>query len=366
MDITGKTVWQHAAGDSGHDHTDLCLKLNVILIGPGEKSWLDCTEDEKREKGGDDARRFCDEMKEGDIVVLKMGLSQLRAIGVIGIYEHVDEFNDVDGWELGHARRVRWLHKKPHDFKANVFTRRTTTRLYAESALAWIRNTLDPIDHGSWIDLEPLRFSSEGDGGLTLTQDELGEDLLALGLPSDAIRDLLDPRGSFVQMASWYWTQGASEHETVCHLVVPLLKVLGWTPQKIALEHGRIDAALFSRLPRSKENNLAVVVEAKALHQACLGALEQAKGYAKQYSNCDRIIVTDGLRYGVFLREGQFWPESKNKSKPYAYLNVRRLRSSYPVYRDGDYELLGAKQAIHAMTPGWNPDLDLDAEGGSP
>ena len=63
MDIVGKTVWQHAAGDSGHDHTDLCLKWDVILIGPGEKSWFCCTEDEKR-KTGDDARRFCEEMKE--------------------------------------------------------------------------------------------------------------------------------------------------------------------------------------------------------------------------------------------------------------------------------------------------------------
>ena len=24
------------------------------------------------------------------------------------------------------------------------------------------------------------------------------------------------------------------EHETVCHLVVPLLRILGWTPQKMA------------------------------------------------------------------------------------------------------------------------------------
>lgn len=211
MDIEEKTVWQHAAGDSSHDHTDLCLKWNVILIGPGEKNWLKCTDEEKCEKG-DDARRFCEEMKEGDIVVLKMGLSQLRAIGVVGTYEHVDEFNDIDGWELGHARRVRWLRRKPHDFGAKVFTRNTTTRLNAQSMRAWIRRTLEPIDDGHWNDLEPLPFSSEGDGHLKLTQDKLGEDLFALGLPSDAIRDLLDPKGSFVQMANWYWTQGASEH----------------------------------------------------------------------------------------------------------------------------------------------------------
>ena len=155
-------------------------------------------------------------------------------------------------------------------------------------------------------------------------------------------------------MANWYRTQWASEHETVCHLVVPLLKVLGWTPQKIALEHNRIDVALFSRLPREMDSNLALVVEAKALHQACLGAFGQAKDYAEKYPNCTRIIVTDGLRYGVYLREGKDWPKAP---KPYAYLNVRRLRSSYPIYGDRDNVIRGAKEAIHALTPEWIPEL---------
>ena len=90
----------------------------------------------------------------------------------------------------------------------------------------------------------------------------------------------------------------------MCHLVVHLLKVLGWTPQKIALEHKRIDAALFTRLPR-EDKNLALVVEAKALHQACLGAFGQAKDYAETYPNCklratessDRINRIDEVRF---------------------------------------------------------------------
>lgn len=71
-------------------------------------------------------------MEEGDIVVLKMGLSQIRAIGLVGNYEHVEEFNDIDGWELGHARRVRWLHTEPHCLGAKLLTRSTTQRLYAQ------------------------------------------------------------------------------------------------------------------------------------------------------------------------------------------------------------------------------------------
>lgn len=352
MDMNGRTVWQHAAGDQHHNHVSLCLKWGVIVGGPGTKSWCKYTDDEKREERAE-VRRLCDEMREGDVVVLKMGLSRLHGIGVVGNYEHVDEFNDIDGWELGHARRIRWLHTncKGKDFETNVFARSATTRLYTESALAWIRETLSRIeDDGSWSDVAPLCFSADNGSSFALTEDELATYLFEKGLSGDAIRELLDPKGSFVQMANWYRTRLASEHETVCHLVVPLLKVLGWTPQKIALEHHRIDVALFSRLPRENEN-LTLVVEAKALHQACLGAFEQAKDYAKDYGNCNRIIVTDGLRYGVYIRKGGSWPQAL---EPHAYLNVRRLRSSYPIYGDGDNRLHGAKEAIRAMTPEWD------------
>ena len=40
MDIQGKNLWQHAAGDSDHNHVDICLKWGVILNGPGgEGEW---------------------------------------------------------------------------------------------------------------------------------------------------------------------------------------------------------------------------------------------------------------------------------------------------------------------------------------
>ena len=352
MNIEGKTVWQHAAGDSHHNHASLCLKWGVIVTGPGTKSWCCYTDQEKREERAE-VRRLCEQMRPGDIVVLKIGLSRLLGIGVVGTYEHVDEFNDVDGWDLGHARRIRWLHHDCHEFDTNVFTRSTTTRLYNESALTWIRKTLSETDgDGNWKDVEPLNFSANDGSSSKLEEDDLATHLFEKGLPSDAIRKLLDPKGSFVQMAKWYWTREPSEHETVCHLVVPLLKVLGWTPQKIAIEHSRIDVALFSRLPRDNDN-LALVVEAKRLHQACLGAFEQARHYADKYANCKRIIVTDGLRYGVAIRDGDNWPKSP---KPHAYLNVRRLRSRYPIYGNGgsDIGMRGAQEAIHVMTPEWN------------
>ncbi len=355
MNIDGKTIWQHTAGDQSHNHVGLCKRWNVIIVGPGTTRWSKYTDAEKREEKGR-VRRLCEEMRPGDIVVLKMGLSRLHAIGVVGNYEHIDEFNDVDGWKLGHARRVRWLPCEGKDFETNVFARHTNARLYKEPALAWIRETLRGIDDdGNWRDMEPLDFRDNNGSSFELAKDELAIYLFEKGLPGDPIRELLDPKGSFVQLANWYRTRGASEHEIVCHLVVPLLKVLGWTPQKIAIEHNRIDVALFSRLPRDNKENLTLVVEAKALHQACLGAFEQAKNYAKDYGNCKRLIVTDGLRYGVYIRKGANWPETLY---PYAYLNVCRLRSGYPIYGNGDNGIFGAKEAIHAMTPEWDPEHD--------
>ena len=102
--------------------------------------------------------------------------------------------------------------------------------------------------------------------------------------------------------------------------MVPLLRVLGWTPQRIGLEFNRVDAALFTRLPRQDEN-LAVVVEVKKVHEACLPAISQAREYAINYPKCTRIIITDGLRYWIYVRNGDTWPD---EPKPYAYLNVNR------------------------------------------
>lgn len=94
-------------------------------------------------------------------------------------------------------------------------------------------------------------------------------------------------------------------------------------------------------MPR-KDKHLSVVVEAKKVRNACLSAVSQATNYASNYPNCRRIIVTDGLRYGIFTM-------GKNKEfSLYAYLNLTRLRKKYPIY-----ECKGAQEAILAMTPEW-------------
>jgi hypothetical protein len=64
--------------------------------------------------------------------------------------------------------------------------------------------------------------------------------------------------------------------------------------------------------------------------------------YAEGKLACHRLIVTDGLRYGVYVLRGN------EPFELYAHMNLTRLRADYPVYR-----CKGVKEALLAMTPEW-------------
>ena len=346
MNIEGTTLWQHAAGDPDHNHVELCLDWDVILIGPGDVPWPETNRDGVRKE----VHAFCEQMQEGDIVILKRGQSRVYGVGVIGEYKWCDEFNDVDGWDLGHTRRVHWLWPGEHDPDHKSFhpnrplTRSTTQRIYNDVVRQWLKE-LDAVD-----DVQERTYRDLPKPGSNVTGDDIAAYLFDKGIVSDSIRNLLDPNGEFLQIAKWYngweWGSSPSEHETVSHLVVPLLRILGWTPQRISLEWNKIDVALFSRLPRDNAD-LAIVLEAKRVRSPCLSwAVTQAKGYAEGLPRCLRLIVTEGLRYGVFTRK-----TTNEKFSRYAYLNLTRPRTEYLIY-----ECKGAKEAILAMTPDWQPD----------
>jgi len=116
-----------------------------------------------------------------------------------------------------------------------------------------------------------------------------------------------------------------------------------WTPQKMAIEWKKVDIALFSNLPR-EDDNLSVVVEAKKKGNSCLTAISQAQRYAEGKQKCMRLIVPDGLRYGIYLKNGKNF-------YLYAYFNITDLKESYPIY-----ECHGVKEALRAMTPEWMSD----------
>ncbi len=125
MDISGKIIWQQAAGDTDRNYSELCLKWDVILNGPGYAGpWPDCWKilsgDGISSRKITDLKRFCEEIKDGDIIVLRLGTSSVLGVGqVVGDYKWCDEFGDIDGWDIQHSRRVRWLWK--HDGNPKQF-----------------------------------------------------------------------------------------------------------------------------------------------------------------------------------------------------------------------------------------------------
>jgi hypothetical protein len=170
----------------------------------------------------------------------------------------------------------------------------------------------------------------------------ISEFLFDHGVASASITNLLNEIGELTRIAKWYQRSSKpSEHETVAYLVVPLLRALGWTPQRMAVEWSHVDVALFEELPRS-DDTLRVVVEAKKMDNSCLTAMSQAMSYANGKAACHRLIVTDGLRYGVYTRS------DLEPFHLYAYLNLTRLRHDYPIY-----ECKGAEEALLAMAPEW-------------
>lgn len=126
--------------------------------------------------------------------------------------------------------------------------------------------------------------------------------------------------------------------------MILLLRALRWTPHKMAVEWSGVDVALFGAMPR-RDQNLVVVVEVKPMNRSCLTARSQAQAYAEQPArkSCTRLIVTDGLRYGVYLRQ-----DGKFRDRPDAYLNLTWMCDEYPVLG-----CRGAKDAMLFMSPDW-------------
>jgi len=348
MDINGVKIWQQAAGDTDRNYSNLCLKWDVILNGPGNAGkWPDCKQplenDNCSARKITDLKRFCEDIKEGDLVVLRLGTTDVLGVGkVIGQYEWLEEFADVDGWDLQHVRRVKWLWKnkdEPKKFPTYTLKQGDTTQpLDSKDVVDWITSLEIPKD-GFDREISVLPRLNKNN---IISHEEISEYLFDHGVASNSIENLLKEIDELIRIAKWYKKfENPSESETVAYLVVPLLRALGWTPQRMAIEWSNVDLALFSNLPRSVEK-LSVVVEAKKKDNSCLTAKSQAQSYADGKENCKRLIVTDGLRYGVYIRK-------ESDFKLSAYMNLADLKDEYPIYN-----CKGVKEALRIMTPDWN------------
>lgn len=350
MNLEERNVWQQAAGDKDRNYVELCMRWGVILNGPGRYgAWPQCTQLLQESGWGPrkitDLSRFAVQMKEGDIVLLRLGTSDIFGVGIlVGNYLWDECFGDVDGWDLQHIRRVHWVWRNGKDsdhplLKAWDLKQGDTTQLLRLSGpvYEWLKE-LD-LDEDVPLSLPPLPLNTKN----IVSVQDVSEYLFDRGVASASIATLVDQMDDLQRIAKWYSrvNQKPSEHETVAYLVIPLLRTLGWTPQRMAVEWRSVDVALFETLPRS-DDVLQVVVEAKKMSNSCLSALGQAAAYASTRSSCKRLIVTDGLRYGIYIKH------TDDVFRLHAYMNIQRLQGVSSIY-----ECAGAPEALWAMTPEW-------------
>jgi hypothetical protein len=163
--------------------------------------------------------------------------------------------------------------------------------------------------------------------GLTRWQEAPLPPLPPVEAPLEKVaRELGDVVALARDLAGLYWDaerlgDAPAENEMVAHFVVPLLRALGWAPERIAVEWRRIDVALFDALPRTPEN-CRLVIEAKRLGTGLVGARKQAKVYVETLGVPRDVVVTDGFRYRMFSCQEDF--------TPVAYANLGRLKEYAP------------------------------------
>jgi hypothetical protein len=302
-----RSVYQIAGASPGRSHVDVFLACGVALIPPGDGGpWSE-------ERYAYDfaiagfVRRFAEEIQIGDVLLLRTDRSVVKAVGIVASdYLYLDQFDDVNGLDFQHARRVRWFClPSEYTFATPVFGASPTRCSRVQNA--------DARDFAlRFVESPPTHWQTAPLPGLPLEEPRLD------AIPVD-LRDVVAQVGDLVPLYLAGDAFGAqpNEHELVAHLVVPFLRALGWRPEQIAVEWRHIDAALFRELPRTPEH-CHLVVEAKRLGAGVEGALEQAKGYVRELSVPRDVVVTDGQRYRMYDARADF--------APIAYANLARLK----------------------------------------
>ena len=281
-----RTIWQIAAGTADRDYTNLFLRHDIALIGPGwPGEWSADRSDEEFE--GNFVRLFASELRIGDTLLLRKGRSIIRAVGLVeSDYEFFEQFDDVNGWDLQHGRRVRWHElSKPHDFGKPVFGNSPSriSRVWSNEVVEYSNRLFASY----FADLQARSLNS------------LLPKLEDIDSPPKELQEIVNKaRGHS------YWDKEKfgvlpSEAELVAHYVVPLLRALGWSIELIAVEWDKIDVCVFSKFPRTVKH-CHLLIEAKRLGTGFEYASQQAFEYASRLDiQCD-VVVTDGIRYRMY------------------------------------------------------------------
>ena len=299
-------IWQISAGPSSRSYAHVFLKHGVALIGPGDAgAWTADRDDNAFE--GSFVRRFASEIAPGDVVLLRTGLAKIAAVGLVaGEYLYLNAFDDVNGWDLQHARRVRWARlPAEHNFGSAMFGANPPrcSRVWNPAVIDFATRFLNsPPTHWQSDSLPPLPAEDPPLGSVP-------DVLASLVAQASDLLPLMQDNLRFGDLPS--------EDELIVHFVVPFLTALGWPPERIAVKWRYVDVAVFGELPRTP-TTCRFVIEAKRLGAGVEGALEQAQGYVNALGVACDVVVTDGIRYRMY--------DGARAFEPLAYANLARLK----------------------------------------
>jgi hypothetical protein len=302
-----RTIWQVGGGISGSLYDELLIRHGLALIGPGDPGkWSPDRKDEDYDGGW--VRRFATEPQIGDVVLLRIGSDRVVAVGIIASeYQYLEQFDDVHGWDLQHARRVRWrVLPSPQVFPSRVFGGNPPrfSRVNAEEIIRFA-NEVMAVELDAWQNA-PLPGLPPPEPSWDIPPKWLDG---LIGLAQDGSR-MIWQEGSFRGLPS--------EDEMLVHFVIPFFRGLSWPQELLAVKWDYIDLAVFGSLPRVPEN-CCLVVEAKRLGVGAESALKQGVAYAmKLHEGCD-VLLTDGFRYRLYGAGEEF--------QPVGYANLLRLKA---------------------------------------
>ncbi len=337
-----RQVWQIAGGEITRDYSGIFLVNDVMFLGPGkfgpyiaEKArYNDAVQrGEITRSSSHEVRRFATEVRQGDIILLRLW-HHVKAIGLVPRtppYVWDQRWEDVFGWDLQHSRRVVWQHQLEPELariqaKHGLFDHMkqvpTFTRVRSPKVLEPLEHLFDQCE-----EREPVYIK---EAFPELSEDQLGRELFAHGLPNDSVDNVLQALQRQRRLAEWYGSAGRlvarpTEHEVVAHMILPLLLALGWSEQLLAVEWHKIDLAAFRATPTTKDN-CVLVCEAKGFGHGLQNVLEQALKYHSRHklSACNKILITDGARLYLYERRDGEWSDEAA-----GYLNVHHIRRNH-------------------------------------
>lgn len=279
-DLVSRRLWQIASGGEQRDYADDFIDLGVAAVG-----------------GARYADRLNQEVQSGDVMLLRHGVSTIRAIGVVATDrvsdKHYELFDDLQGYSLEAIRRVRW-HRctPPTALPARALPRYRLSQIGSDSAAR--REIQKLLEH---IKLEVLLDATLP--ALPAVTPKLTDDEVPAGLLP------LCRRAQEFDQDIWSSRFGPppNEAEALTHFVVPLLSAIGWDLPRIAVEWHQIDLAAFTRLPRH-ESNCRIVIEVKKVGMGLLGARDQLGTYARRPGIPKEVIkvVSDGRSLSSRMR----------------------------------------------------------------